>query len=214
MKSFTRARWIAAGLVLGAAVALFAQEPAIFQRGLTIIRGELTMSGIAGNTVAFEGATGNDFETRFIVTDPTADRTITLQDASGIILTNLEVSEIVTAANVIAATECGSTFYLNAAAGFLSTLPTPTSGCVLRFVVHTATSSNGYTIGTPTADIIDGMVVERAGGAGVACQNEDLLTIVTAQMVTGDWLELRSDGTNWYVHGMTDVAAGFTCTVT
>jgi hypothetical protein len=214
MKSFTRARWIAVGLVLGAAVALFAQEPAIFQRGLTIIRGELLMSGVAGNTIALEGATGNDFETRFIATDPTADRTITLQDASGILLTNVEVSEVVTAANVLAASECGSTFYLSALAGFLTTLPAPSAGCVFRFVVKTAPTSNGYTIGTPTADIGFGMVVERAGGAGVACSAEDLLTLVANQSIPGDWLELRSDATNWYLHGMVDVAAGFTCTVT
>lgn len=31
----------------------------------------------------FEGATANDFETCFAVTDPTADRTVTIQDASG-----------------------------------------------------------------------------------------------------------------------------------
>jgi hypothetical protein len=58
------------------------------------------------------------------------------------------------------------------------------------------------------------MVVERAGGAGVACSAEDLLTLVANQSIPGDWLELRSDATNWYLHGMVDVAAGFTCTVT
>ena len=36
-----------------------------------------------GSPLVFEGATANDFETTFAITDPTADRTITFQDATG-----------------------------------------------------------------------------------------------------------------------------------
>ena len=35
------------------------------------------------HTIAFEGATDNDFETVLTVVDPTADRTVTFQDATG-----------------------------------------------------------------------------------------------------------------------------------
>jgi hypothetical protein len=38
------------------------------------------------STIVFEGATANDFETTLTVTDPTADRTITLPDASGTVI--------------------------------------------------------------------------------------------------------------------------------
>ena len=44
--------------------------------GSTIVMGQ-------GQSIAFEGATANDFETDIRVTDPTADRTITFPDASG-----------------------------------------------------------------------------------------------------------------------------------
>jgi hypothetical protein len=37
--------------------------------------------------ILFEGATANDFETQLTATDPTADRTITLPDATGTVLT-------------------------------------------------------------------------------------------------------------------------------
>jgi hypothetical protein len=37
----------------------------------------------ATHTVSFEGATDNDFETVLTVVDPTADRTVTFQDATG-----------------------------------------------------------------------------------------------------------------------------------
>ena len=39
--------------------------------------------GVFGASIEFEGATANAFETTLAVTDPTADRTITLPDASG-----------------------------------------------------------------------------------------------------------------------------------
>jgi hypothetical protein len=39
--------------------------------------------GVFGSSIEFEGATANDFETTLEVTDPTADRTITLPDATG-----------------------------------------------------------------------------------------------------------------------------------
>ena len=41
-----------------------------------------------GKNIIFEGATANDYETTVTVTDPTADRTITLPDASGTVLLN------------------------------------------------------------------------------------------------------------------------------
>lgn len=119
--------------------------------------------------------------------------------------------EVVTATNVITAAESGKTFFLNAVAGFLSTLPAPAAGLRFRFIVQTAPTSNGYTIATTTsANIIKGMVVERAGGAGVASAVGDLVTLVANQSIAGDWLEFWSDGTSYFVHGMVDVAAGVT----
>ena len=41
---------------------------------------------INGASVVFEGATANDFETTLAITDPTADRTITFQDATGTVV--------------------------------------------------------------------------------------------------------------------------------
>lgn len=121
------------------------------------------------------------------------------------------VNEIVTATNVIAASENGATYYLNAAAGFLSTLPAPALGLKFRFVVMLAPTSNGYTIApTSSANIIKGMMLERAGTAGVAASAGDLVTFVANQSIAGDWCEFWSDGTSWFIHGMTDIAAGVT----
>ena len=50
------------------------------------VTGVVTATGavFAGaSPLVFEGATANSFETTFTITDPTADRTVTIQDASG-----------------------------------------------------------------------------------------------------------------------------------
>ena len=49
--------------------------------GFTVFGSSIVLG--QGKSLAFEGATANDFETDIQVTDPTADRTITFPDASG-----------------------------------------------------------------------------------------------------------------------------------
>jgi hypothetical protein len=53
--------------------------------------------GVFGTSIEFEGSTANDFETTLAVTDPTADRTITLPDASGTVALT---SDLTTHANL------------------------------------------------------------------------------------------------------------------
>jgi len=47
-----------------------------------------------GNTLSFEGATNNDYETTVTVVDPTADRTITLPNVDGTVITTGNLSSI------------------------------------------------------------------------------------------------------------------------
>lgn len=54
----------------------------------TLTNKTLTSPNVDGSGVIFEGATANDFETTLSVTDPTADRTITLPDATGTVALN------------------------------------------------------------------------------------------------------------------------------
>ena len=44
------------------------------------------------HTIAFEGATDNDFETVLTVVDPTADRTITFPNATGTVALTTDIS--------------------------------------------------------------------------------------------------------------------------
>ena len=53
-----------------------------------------TVNPSFGSSIVFEGATANDFETTLQVTDPTGDRTITLPDVTGTVITTGNLSDI------------------------------------------------------------------------------------------------------------------------
>jgi hypothetical protein len=53
--------------------------------------------GVFDTSIVFEGATANDFETTLTVTDPTADRTITLPDVTGTVVTTGDTGSVATA---------------------------------------------------------------------------------------------------------------------
>ena len=124
-----------------------------------------------------------------------------------------ELTEAVTATNVITAAESGTTFFLNAIGGFTSTLPAPAAGLRFKFVVKTAPTT-AYIITTNAgADVLYGLTVERAGTAGVAGAARDTVNFVASQAIIGDTYEFTCDGTNWYMKGIVDVAAACTFSV-
>ena len=83
--------------------------PFISATGLTTsIKGDLTVTELAtfvagikidgsNPVITFEGSTANAYETVINVTDPTADRTITLPDATGTVALTSDITTPVTA---------------------------------------------------------------------------------------------------------------------
>lgn len=125
----------------------------------------------------------------------------------------VENTEVVTATNVITAAESGKTFFLDAAAGFTTTLPTAAAGLHFRFIVKTAPTSNGYTITGDPADVIYGTVACSGAEAtinGVTASAADNVILVANQALIGDLVEFFSDGTNWYVTGNVNTYAAIT----
>ena len=94
------------GIVVGSGITL-SKDGDIFATGVTTsttLSGNFSGGTISGTTgtfsgaisgtqlsitenIIFEGATANDFETTLTVTDPTADRTLTLPDETGTVAT-------------------------------------------------------------------------------------------------------------------------------
>lgn len=121
--------------------------------------------------------------------------------------------EIVTATNVIDASESGKTFYLNSSTEFVSTLPAPALGLNFKFIVKAAPSGASYTVVTnASANIIKGNQNSVAGDAGDFGTADDTITFVDGQAVAGDKVELYCDGTNWFAYAISKVAAGITFT--
>lgn len=80
--------------------------------GDATVGGNLNVTGSAsitggyttGSSTVYEGATANDYETTLAVTDPTADRTITLPNLSGTVLLTTNAGRVVMGQNPITGT--------------------------------------------------------------------------------------------------------------
>lgn len=117
------------------------------------------------------------------------------------------------AAKTVLASESGKTFFLNLAGGFVVTLPAPAAGLRYKFVVGTAPTT-AYTVVTDSsANVIHGSISSPEVSALVTCAAaSDTISFVANLSVVGDYCEVESDGTNWYVSGMTFVQDGMTTT--
>lgn len=122
-------------------------------------------------------------------------------------------TETVTAANVITPEESGATFFLGLAGGFASTLPAPAQGLNYKFIVSVSPTT-AYTIATSgSANIIKGGINELevdTSDDGPYSSAGDLISFVANVAVVGDWVELISDGTSWFLTGQTNADGGVT----
>jgi len=164
------------------------------------------------NGLRMEGATADAYEGTLSPTDPTADQTWTLPDATGTVA--LRTGEVTTATDVLTAAECGKMIFLNSGTEYQTTLPalsTVPAGCQFEFITKAAAAAANYTVitGNSKEAKIYGLV--EVNGAAVACAAEDTITFVDGNAI-GDWAKVRSDGTNWYITGGTVTAAKLTCT--
>ena len=113
--------------------------------------------------------------------------------------------------------DSGTTFYIGTA-GLdiaLPAVPGPTTvGVWYRFVVDSNFASTNMTVHGGQADASDdkiqGAIV--VDGADVSCINMDTISFVNSAELPGDYVELRSDGVNWYVSGQGSTAGSITCT--
>ncbi len=128
-----------------------------------------------------------------------------------------DLTEVVAATNVIAASETGTTFFLNHATEFVSTLPAPAAGLKFTFVVTGAPSGASYTITTnSSANVIKGQVYTVDVNSGTDPDFEtsggDTISFVDAKAVAGDRVDVICDGTNWFAYGFCSVFDAITIT--
>lgn len=108
-----------------------------------------------------------------------------------------ESTEAVTADNTLTVAESGKVSYLSGGAA-TSTLPAVASsdGVVFRFVVGAAVSADIH-IASAEGDNIEGSLM--VAGAIVDCDAIDRIDIIADGENLGDYVELRSNGTKWFI---------------
>jgi len=148
-------------------------------------------------TLHFEGATANAYETAFAVTEPTADRTITLPDATGkvelvplvVLVSGTDANDVTVAASATGtvyiadgnATDPNTVFDLPSAVA-----PTATSRLIYTFVDANATAATDVWIKAASGDTING---------GTAAKYYVCRTATAGQMTT----LVAVDVTRWVV---------------
>jgi len=75
----------------------------------------------------------------------------------------------------------------------------------LNFKFYLANSTTESDIAATAAVIVGEMAAD--GGTGISMAGTTI--VITTGAVAGDWLELVSDGTNWYASGYTAAASGW-----
>ena len=112
--------------------------------------------------------------------------------------TLLEKSESITADNTITVVESGTTYYVDTNFS-TSTLPAVAgaAGTVYRFVIASAVSTNDFRVVSAEGDNIEGALI--VAGAVVTCDAADAINFITDGENLGDYVEVRSNGSKWYV---------------
>jgi len=125
-----------------------------------------------------------------------------------------------TAAFTATASDCGTTYFLNAATEFQTILPAMSevsAGCTFQFIVKAAPASASYTVITGNDDedtLIVGIneLEVDTGDDGPYDASADTITFVDGVSVVGDYVYLITDGTMWYGRGQANADGGITVT--
>jgi hypothetical protein len=91
----------------------WASLPVTLTNTVTLTNKTLNTPNITGLGVIFEGSTADDFETTLNVIDPTADRTISLPNVDGTVITTGNLTSITTVGTITAGTWNGSAIAAN-----------------------------------------------------------------------------------------------------
>lgn len=135
--------------------------------------------------------------------------------ASGDIGPGLQPIETIAADDTLVAADSMKVIYAGTA-GVDLTLPTAAdaAGVVYRVIVSANFATTNMTITGPASGASDDTIYGslEVAGAVVLCSAEDTITFVASAELPGDWVELRSNGTNWHLTGQAGTSGGITCT--
>ncbi len=105
--------------------------------------------------------------------------------------------------------DSGKTIKVSGTGGTV-TLPAPTEGFNIRFVTTGGLTTANTVIAGGTADVMEGSII--VAGAVVDVDAADQLNFVHTADNLGDFVEIISDGSNYYVSGNALNSGGITAT--
>jgi hypothetical protein len=117
------------------------------------------------------------------------------------------VVEELAAAKTLDYDDSGKTFMLTGIVGYALTLPAPKAAVKYKFIVQDLFATTDWVL-TATGAIMFGTVMELSTVQAVATATT--INLELGADTIGDWLEVISDGTNWYVSGACAQAASVT----
>jgi hypothetical protein len=120
-------------------------------------------------------------------------------------------TQVISSAITLSAADSGKLFSLNAAAGAQITLPAvaTSAGLNFRFTVQALFATTAWTILAASSVIQGGVIVNSVNVLGA---NENTITFSASADTIGDFVQLNSDGVNWYVSGVGASAGAITLT--
>jgi hypothetical protein len=160
--------------------------------------------GVFGSSIEFEGSTANDFETTLAVTDPTADRTITLPDATGTVALTSDITVTASSTNTFSNKS-------------ISLATNTITGTTAEF--NTALSDSNFVTtgdtGTVTSTMItDGTIVDGDINASAAIAQSKIQGLTTDLAGKASSSDLTNHTNATEAHGATGAVVGTTNTQT
>ena len=145
------------------------------------------------------------------VTAGTVEHVITAAELSAL----AGKTAVLTTTKTVAAFETGTRFILNTATAFVTTLPAPAAGLEFWFYIGATEPTTSHTVVTnASANIINGNLVspDVDGTNVVNAADADTISFIASKALHGDFAHVWSDGTNWYLDGMSSAFDGMTTT--
>ena len=155
-----------------------------------------TVNPAFGSSITFEGATANDFETTLAITDPTADRTITIPDVTGTVITTGNLSDItnigVFTSTITMEGSSADDFELTLSAGNPTadrtiTFPDATGTVALTSDIE-VTASSTTTFSNKSISLASNTVTSTLAQLNTAISDADVATLAGSETLTNKTL--------------------------